>query len=111
MTDKFVAITGCGLWGRNLVRNFYNLGALHTVCDLDFENLKVVKDSYSSVVNVKSSYEMERIELYNTFGQVVYTNDVNANNVTVSTANLEKGTYFVKAYANGMTATKKVVVE
>ena len=49
MSDKFVAITGCGLWGRNLVRNFYNLGALNTVCDLDFENLKVVKESYEDV--------------------------------------------------------------
>ncbi len=49
MTDKFVAITGCGLWGRNLVRNFYNLGALHTVCDLDFENLKIVKNTYEDV--------------------------------------------------------------
>ena len=49
MSEKFVAITGCGLWGRNLVRNFYNLGALHTVCDLDFENLRVVKESYEDV--------------------------------------------------------------
>lgn len=75
------------------------------------EEIFVYPNPAIDVVNVKSSYEIERIELYNTFGQVVYTNDVNANNVTVSTANLEKGTYFVKAYANGMTAIKKVVVE
>ncbi len=49
MTDKFVAITGCGLWGRNLVRNFYSLGALHTVCDLDFENLKLIKNTYEDI--------------------------------------------------------------
>lgn len=29
-----VAAIGCGYWGKNLVRNFKELGALHTVCDL-----------------------------------------------------------------------------
>ena len=29
-----VAVIGCGYWGKNLVRNFAELGVLHTVCDL-----------------------------------------------------------------------------
>ena len=28
-----VAVIGCGHWGKNLVRNFSELGALHSVCD------------------------------------------------------------------------------
>ncbi len=28
-----VAVIGNGYWGKNLVRNFFDLGALHTVCD------------------------------------------------------------------------------
>ena len=28
-----VAVIGCGYWGKNLVRNFYELGALGMVCD------------------------------------------------------------------------------
>lgn len=28
-----VAVIGCGYWGKNLVRNFYELGALAMVCD------------------------------------------------------------------------------
>ena len=40
MRKHNVAVIGCGLWGRNVVRNFYNLNALHTVCDLDEENRK-----------------------------------------------------------------------
>jgi predicted dehydrogenase len=28
-----IAVFGCGYWGRNLVRNFFQLGALHLVCD------------------------------------------------------------------------------
>ena len=31
---KRVAVLGCGYWGRNLVRNFHALGALHSVCDV-----------------------------------------------------------------------------
>ena len=47
---KCVAVVGCGLWGRNIVRNFYNLNALYGVCDLDKENLKMIGDLYPDVV-------------------------------------------------------------
>ncbi len=29
-----VAVVGCGYWGKNIVRNFHELGALHSICDL-----------------------------------------------------------------------------
>ena len=44
-----VAVIGCGLWGKNVVRNFYNLNALNTVCDLDEENRKNLKEQYPDV--------------------------------------------------------------
>lgn len=44
-----VAVIGCGIWGKNVVRNFYNLNALHTVCDLDEENRKNLKEQYPDV--------------------------------------------------------------
>lgn len=47
--NKCVAVIGCGIWGRNIVRNFYNLGALHTVCDLDDDNLNMIKELYDDV--------------------------------------------------------------
>jgi UDP-2-acetamido-3-amino-2,3-dideoxy-glucuronate N-acetyltransferase len=28
-----VAVIGCGYWGKNLVRNYHNLGALKLICD------------------------------------------------------------------------------
>ena len=37
MSEQKIAVLGCGLWGRNIVRNFYNLNALGMVCDLDDE--------------------------------------------------------------------------
>ncbi len=44
-----VAVIGCGIWGKNVVRNFYNLNALHTVCDLDEENRKNLKKQYPDI--------------------------------------------------------------
>ena len=32
---KNIAVVGCGYWGKNLVRNFFELGVLVAVCDPD----------------------------------------------------------------------------
>ncbi|MDD3420376.1 MAG: Gfo/Idh/MocA family oxidoreductase, partial [Candidatus Gastranaerophilales bacterium] len=45
----FRIFVGCGLWGRNLVRNFYNLESLACVCDLDQGNIDAIKDNYPNV--------------------------------------------------------------
>lgn len=44
-----IAVIGCGIWGKNLVRNFYNLGSLHTVCDLDEETRISIEKDYPGV--------------------------------------------------------------
>ena len=54
--NKCVAVIGCGIWGRNIVRNFYNLGALHSVCDLDEENLKMIKELYHDI-NITKNFD------------------------------------------------------
>ena len=33
--ERNIAVVGAGFWGKNLVRNFYELGVLHTICDAD----------------------------------------------------------------------------
>lgn len=58
MNKQRVAVIGCGLWGRNIVRNFYNLEVLDTVCDLDEENLKKVTSQYE---NVKTTNDFNSI--------------------------------------------------
>lgn len=35
--DKNISVIGCGHWGKNLVRNFHALGALHSICDNSLE--------------------------------------------------------------------------
>ena len=49
MTEQRIAVIGCGVWGRNIVRNFYNLGVLDIVCDIDEENRKKVIEQYPGV--------------------------------------------------------------
>ena len=49
MKLRSVAVIGCGIWGKNIVRNFYNLNALNTVCDLDTENLNRLAHEYENV--------------------------------------------------------------
>ncbi len=41
-----VAVIGAGAWGRNLVRNYHQLGALSMVCDADEEVLSQLKKQY-----------------------------------------------------------------
>lgn len=49
MQEQKIAVIGCGVWGRNIVRNFYNLNVLDTVCDIDEENLKKIAQEYVKV--------------------------------------------------------------
>jgi UDP-2-acetamido-3-amino-2,3-dideoxy-glucuronate N-acetyltransferase len=53
--DKNIAVIGCGYWGKNLVRNFAELGALHTVCDSNPKILESLKSLYPEV-NAETDY-------------------------------------------------------
>ncbi|UCD70752.1 MAG: Gfo/Idh/MocA family oxidoreductase [Syntrophobacterales bacterium] len=44
-----IAVIGCGYWGKNLVRNFWELKALHTIYDVDEKKLNEMKSLYPPV--------------------------------------------------------------
>ena len=44
-----IAVIGTGYWGKNLVRNFYDLGALHTICDADIDTVESFKKKYPGI--------------------------------------------------------------
>ena len=58
MKHQKIAVIGCGVWGRNIVRNFYNLNVLDIVCDLDESNLEKVKEQYPGVKTTKDLNEI-----------------------------------------------------
>ena len=44
--SKKIAVIGTGYWGKNLVRNFKELGVLHSICDSNSENLGSIREKY-----------------------------------------------------------------
>ncbi len=50
---RSIAVIGAGYWGKNLVRNYFELGALHAVCDTRIEILSALKKQYPDVTYVE----------------------------------------------------------
>jgi len=44
-----VAVIGCGYWGKNLIRNYHNLGALRLICDKNETALAEFKNQYGAI--------------------------------------------------------------
>ena len=64
---KNIAVIGCGYWGKNLVRNFSELGVLSSICDPSTE----IVDSFSKQYNVKKNSFTEIINDSNIKGVVL----------------------------------------
>lgn len=47
--EQNLALIGAGYWGKNLARNFYELGALHTLCDAKESTLDQFEGKYPGV--------------------------------------------------------------
>lgn len=47
--DRFVGLIGLGYWGKNILRNLYELGVLHTACDFSHEVIEERKRSFPEV--------------------------------------------------------------
>ncbi|KHE93936.1 MAG: Gfo/Idh/MocA family oxidoreductase [Candidatus Scalindua rubra] len=52
----FIGLVGLGYWGKNLLRNFYELGVLHSACDADSNTLSEYKEKYPEI-NFTGSFE------------------------------------------------------
>jgi UDP-2-acetamido-3-amino-2,3-dideoxy-glucuronate N-acetyltransferase len=44
--QKNIAVIGCGYWGKNLIRNFHELGSLYGICDSDSSALDSFSEKY-----------------------------------------------------------------
>ena len=53
-----VAVVGTGYWGKNLVRNFHDLGVLSIVCDSDDERLAQIRAQHAGVRGTSSFAEV-----------------------------------------------------
>ncbi len=66
MSGQSVAIIGCGYWGKNLVRNFYHLGVLHSVCDMTEQG------------RLTAQQVAPEAPVYNSIDTILHNPDVNA---------------------------------
>ena len=55
---KQVAVVGAGYWGKNLVRNFYELHALHSICDSSSSVLDSLKSQYDGISSFRDYREV-----------------------------------------------------
>jgi UDP-2-acetamido-3-amino-2,3-dideoxy-glucuronate N-acetyltransferase len=53
-----IAVVGCGQWGKNLVRNFAELGVLRVVCDVDSTKLPPIRERFPDVTLTTSFAEV-----------------------------------------------------
>jgi UDP-2-acetamido-3-amino-2,3-dideoxy-glucuronate N-acetyltransferase len=65
---KTVAVIGAGYWGANLVRNYFELRALHSVCDARIEVLTAMQKKFP---DVKYSLSFEEVLADNAVKAVV----------------------------------------
>ena len=65
MSNQKIAVIGYGMWGKNIVRNFYNLNVLHTVCDLDAEVRAKIKELYPTINVIGDMNEIINISKIN----------------------------------------------
>ncbi len=56
--DKIIGLAGTGYWGKNIFRNLYEMGRLHTVCDSNPTVLSEFKQNFPNAYYTQSLTEM-----------------------------------------------------
>ncbi|MFN3942407.1 MAG: GEVED domain-containing protein [Flavobacterium sp.] len=71
--------------------------------------LKYYPNPVVDVLNLTNNTAIERVEIYNLLGQQVMQVKTNATQTSVQVGELAKGAYIVKAYADGVEHTFKII--
>jgi UDP-2-acetamido-3-amino-2,3-dideoxy-glucuronate N-acetyltransferase len=56
--EKFIGLVGLGYWGKNILRNLYELGVLHTACDNDLTIISEHKKKFPEINYVNTFEEL-----------------------------------------------------
>ncbi len=59
--EKFIGLAGLGYWGKNILRNLYEFGVLHTACDTNVTTLSEHKKKFPGVKYINSFDELLHI--------------------------------------------------
>ncbi|MBQ9311633.1 MAG: T9SS type A sorting domain-containing protein [Bacteroidales bacterium] len=64
-----------------------------------------------NILNINSNKELDKLELYNTFGQKIYSNIGECTSIQINTSSLQSGIYFIKIYMGDNIFNKKIIIE
>lgn len=73
-------------------------------------DIKVYPNPAYSDINIQSNEIIDKINIVNTIGQVVFSKNINASEHIFNIEQLDKGTYFIQIYTNEMMFTKSFQV-
>lgn len=73
------------------------------------QNLSIYPNPAKDKLNISSNNSIDKVLVYNIFGQQVYKSSENSSNLTVDISNFSRGIYLVKVFSNGFSKTKKIV--
>ena len=102
-----VAVIGCGTWGKNLVRNFYNLEALHSICDKDSETLCKILNEYCNVKAISDFDEILETKEIN--GVIIATPSHTHYSLVKKALNAGKDVYVEKPIATNSEEAKELM--
>ncbi len=75
------------------------------------EKVGIYPNPSNGTLNITTEKDIQNIVIYNSLGQVVFTQDVNANELKININELPSGFYTVKTSINGVDSFNKIVKE
>ncbi|HOY38318.1 MAG TPA: Omp28-related outer membrane protein [Bacteroidales bacterium] len=95
-------------------REIYNsikmpLSDFVSIADEYSENIMIFPNPASDMITI-TGVENASVNIFSVTGQLVFSDNCNSNEITVTTANLSEGTYIVKVVKDSSTIVKKVIV-
>jgi UDP-2-acetamido-3-amino-2,3-dideoxy-glucuronate N-acetyltransferase len=101
-----IAVIGTGSWGKNLVRNFYELGVLKIVCDLEEDNLIKARERYPNLLT--TSFLKEIIDDKEIDGIVIATPAHTHYEIAKQSLEAGHNVYVEKPLAQNVTEAKEL---
>ncbi len=77
--------------------------------DANYNDIFIYPNPSSSVVSIQSNYQINKVLVYNNFGQQVLILQNNSKYLQIDIANIPNGIYFLKIHSNKRIVTRKII--
>ena len=73
-------------------------------------NVLIYPNPANNIINISSSENIEKVEILDVVGRVVKSQVVSSNLVLIETSDLKPNVYFINYTINGVTISKKIII-